>query len=277
MERTYPAPNTTTSPTRTYPAAASETPTVQHVGTMEGLISGLESYGCRVAHAEDFRIRSRIPLARTAPMIESVLGASPDEIRRNLSEYAIAEVGWKAAAQRHREVMQALERELIESMRGELDAYIEVLRPKFAEAAAEARRVVELGVQPTDDAERVMARGGQVSEAWISFKAGSRSIWTLTKITAIRASLAEATGAGEGPGADHAIGITRPFIPKADVARSRNEPEHVRWLRVAPHLDLVPFAELDPDDILRAQGEDVDELRAQAQRQLAADSAAATA
>lgn len=268
MVRTYPAPATTS----TYPAA-NDAPNAPHVGSMQGLISGLQSYGCHVSHAEEYLLRSRIPLASTVPTLQSVLDASPDEIRQNLSDYALAEVGWKAAEARHRELMLTLEREMLQSMRGEVDEYIETLAPKFAEAAAEARLVRELGVEPTDDAERVMARGGQVAEAWLSFKSGSRSIAHLTKITAIRASLAEATGAGEGPGADHAIGITRPFIPQADVPQNRNEPEHIKWLRLAPHLELVPFADLDPDDILRAQGEDVDELRLQAQRQAAAAAA----
>lgn len=264
MERIYLAP--LTSGPRTYPSV-SDTPT-PHVGTLPGLISGLESYGCKVAHAEEYRLRSRIQHQIEVPMPSIILTASPDELRENIRDFAVAVTGDHAASMRWREIMQELESEMRDSMRGELDSCIEVLRPKFTEAAAEARRVRELGVDPGDDPERVMARGGQVSEAWISFKSGSRSIAHLSKISAIRASLAEATGAGEGPGADHAVGITRPFIP-TDPARNRNEPEHIKWLRLAPHLELVPFAELDPDDILRAQGEDVDALRLQAQRQAA--------
>ena len=97
----------------------------------------------------------------------------------------------------------------------------------------------------------------------------------LARVATIRAQLAELTGAGEGPGADHAIGVTWPYQPEALNVKPRGEHAATKWLRAAPALDLVPFSELRQIDIMRAQGHDTEALVQQATAQRARAKAAA--
>ncbi|BAS07345.1 hypothetical protein AHiyo4_07670 [Arthrobacter sp. Hiyo4] len=184
---------------------------------------------------------------------------TPEQLREDISAYAAAESGRTAARMRHAVLRRQADQEQTALMATEVDSYLDAMRPAFNQAAAEARAVIGRGVEPDDTAERAMARGGAAAELWISFKAGSGSVATLERISDIRARLAEVTGAGEGPGADHCIGVLDTFTPGA-LATVRGEPAYRKWLRQAKHLELIPFAELDSSDVLKAQGHDLDEL-----------------
>ncbi|WP_341359050.1 hypothetical protein V5H98_15035 [Georgenia sp. M64] len=82
----------------------------------------------------------------------------------------------------------------------------------------------------------------------------------------LRIALAEVLGVGEGPTGEHSVGVTRPAQPSLVDPHRPREPEHVKWLEAAPHLELVPLTGVSEDDQLRASGYDVDRLRAEARR-----------
>jgi hypothetical protein len=270
-------PKVSTSPSRgpSFSGLGGSYGAVSKPAGVEGLVRALQGFGCEVSNAEHYLKLKRRPLRRATEMPEAMLGLTADELLQDVEDYAITVLGNTASEDRRRLQDVQLDEEMAESMRAEAESYLDVLRPKFDAAAAEARAVMAHGIQPNDNAEAVIARGGKAAEQWISFKAGSKSVRVLDAITNIRYALAETTGAGEGKDADHSVGITRPCIPDATELQSRGELPHVKWLRLAPHLDLVPFADLSPDDKLAAEGFDVEALRAQAQRQLRRASQAA--
>ena len=251
----------------TYPPAESSGQ-AENLSSMFGLVSALESHGCTVSNSEQYKDLTLKMGLQSPERPTSLLTMKPTQVTDYLRERAITGAGRQSIAAEMHELRQQLQSEMAASMNAEVDSYIEVLRPKFHAAAAEARAVTALGVRPEDDPEQVMSRGGSASEYWISFKSGSTALRQLVYLSKLRGQLAEVTGAGEGAGGDHSIGITRPYIQDALKPSAKGEQPHVKWLRWADHLELVPFSELDPDAVLAARGHDVTDLRQELARQM---------
>ncbi|MFC4245045.1 hypothetical protein ACFOYW_16885 [Gryllotalpicola reticulitermitis] len=165
------------------------------------------------------------------------------------------------AAEQER-MLEELDEAMKASMSAEADNYLDTLRPQFDHAADLARVLNAAGVidklqkpgakeiatkqdgkvtvetipAPTDLEYVTEMFGAAAGAAWAEF-IDDRQIDALHNAAALRATLAELLNIGEGR-APHSIGIGASgdhFAPRY------GEPDYVKWLRLAPSLQLVPF------------------------------------
>lgn len=245
---------------------------------LPALIDQLRAAGCTVTRANDYLERTAVANLELPPPPASVLDLPTEDWTRHLRDWAAIVAGQNHAGARLQDMRRQLDQEMAASMAAEAEDYLDVLRGPFTRAAAHARLVRDLGIGPEATAETVMAKGGRASEAWISFRGlgSSTPVRTLAVVAQLRAQLAELTGIGEGPDADHAVGITWPYTPDALTVQKRGEHPATKWLAAAHALDLVPLSELREIDIMAAQGHDTAALLDQARAQRAGRAATAT-
>lgn len=223
-------------------------------GGLPGLLTELEQAGATVTHAAEYRhALTGLDFPHEPAIPPNLLTMDPSAITAHLRGRAAHLTLTREAHRVAQPVRLALDAELIATMREEVDDILDGLRPRFTAAAITARQVLAHGVKPTHTAEEVMMLGRDAAIAWANFR-NSEAGRVLGHTAALRASLASLLDAGEGPNGDHALGITSPWVRRGLEPARRFEPSWERWLHLAPSLDLVPFAELDPEDVHEARG-----------------------
>ena len=228
------------------------------------LIEELQAEGVTIEHA-DRLIDLRRNFDRFAPEVQvpgiDVLTATDDELTQLVAEDAARRAAHAAVQETRMHMLDDARRAMAKVMAAAADSYLDVLRPKFDEAADAARKVRDLGVEPNDTAEQVIARGAEAAAAWLAFKQGGQ-MQTMIRIAHLRAGIARILDIGEGgrhgreggrPNVDHSVGITRPYQP----GLLGNETDVATWLAAAPHLHLVPFTGMDAGDLKRANARHV--------------------
>lgn len=224
-----------------------------HSYSLPTLVDALEARGVTVTDAGAYRAAlAALEVPRDPQMPPDVLHMAPDVLAAHLRARAAHLVLTREQARLVRPVLDRLHDEMVAAMRPHVDEYLDVLRPRFHAAAGTARAVLAAGVKPGFTAQEIMFLGAPAAIAWHNFRE-SDALRVLFDVTSIRVALARALDVAEGRG-DPALGITYPYVPQGlDPAHPFEKP-HDRWLDLAPSLDLVPVAELDPEDVHTARG-----------------------
>lgn len=222
--------------------------------TLPALVDALERYGATVTDADAYRAAlAALEVPREPAIPPALLAMDPAALAAHMRGRAAHLVLTREEHRVTRPVLDALTAQMAASMRPHVDEYLEALRPAFHAAAGTARAVLAAGVRPGFTAEEVMMLGAPAAIAWHNFRE-SDAIRVLLEVTSIRAALAQALDVAEGHNGDHALGVTYPYVPQGLTPGRPFEKPHDRWLTLAPSLDLVPVAELDPEDVHTARG-----------------------
>lgn len=235
--------------------------------TLPELVDRLEAAGATVPKSTQYRAAlAAVEVPREPVIPDNLLDLDPAAIENHLRARAAHHVLVRDSHRHAHPIHQAITAQMIEAMRPHLDDFLDALRPDFTRAAITARTVTAAGVRAGMNAEDVVALGADAVIAWSQFRDGPAPR-ILAETTAARITIARVWDVAEGATGDHAVGITWPWRRNGLEPARPFEPSWDRWLDLADDLDLVPLADLDPDDVHQARGGvPFDDLRAHWER-----------
>lgn len=158
--------------------------------------------------------------------------------------------------------------EMAAVLAGESERIVDVLAPRFAEAADAARALVAAGVRPADTLEALALRAPDTIPAWLAFQRGP--LQRLTALARLRVDLARAAderGARSTANLSHLL--TRPARPVL-LEPAPGRPPWWPWLTVAEQLVMLRPSEVDPGAVLTAKGYSPSKIDREAERREAA-------
>lgn len=237
------------------------------------VLTRLEGLGVEVPGVANYRALRATLLDDRPPGLDNLLDLSPEQLSERVREAVTAETARRTRTDRHEiQADAALAGEFAASMASHFDEILVQLAPVFDPAAEAARWLREAGVTPRSTHQSLFLAPREVRVGWLEFI--NRHAPRLTTVQGVVNDLATITnvvpqtGLGlNAPPADGGVFLVHPYSP-GSLDRQRGEADWCRWLSVAPRLQLVPLADLNQTDRLRAAGTDVPSLIGPAIRQL---------
>lgn len=237
------------------------------------VLTRLEGLGVEVPGVANYRALRATLLDDRPPGLDNLLGLSPAELSERVRGAVNDEAARRTRTDRHEVQADAtLAGEFAQTMAANFDTILLQLAPVFDPAAEAARQLREAGVTPRSTHQSLFLAPREVRVGWLEFI--NRHAPRLTTVQGVVNDLATLTnvvpqtGLGlNAPPADGGAFLVRPYSP-GSLDRQRGEADWSRWIHVAPRLQLVPLADLNHTDRLRAAGADVPSLIGPAIRQL---------